>query len=70
LLGWHVREAAEHDPRVAELTQRVREATAALAGLEVDTLRPALRVQEHALSALIRQTTAHHRAAEAGDAAV
>jgi hypothetical protein len=69
-LGWHVREAAERDARVVELTQRVHAATAALAGLEGDALRPALRVQEHALWALIGQTAEHHRAVEARDAAV
>jgi hypothetical protein len=68
-LGWHVREAAERDASVVELTQRVHAATAALAGLEGDALRPALRVQEHALWALIGQTAEHHRVAEARDGA-
>jgi hypothetical protein len=69
-LGWYVREAAERDARVHDLMQRVHAATAALAGLDGDALRPALRVQEHALWALICQTAEDHRAAEARDAAV
>jgi hypothetical protein len=69
-LGWYVREAAERDLRVRDLMQRVHTATAALAGLEGDALTPALRVQEHALWALIQDTVDRHRAAQARDAAV
>ncbi|MEA3122530.1 MAG: hypothetical protein QOH33_2115 [Paraburkholderia sp.] len=69
-LGCYVREAAERDARVRDLMQRVHTATAALAGIEGDALTSALRVQEHALWALIQDTVDRHRAAEAGDGTV
>jgi hypothetical protein len=65
-LGWHIREAEEDDGRVRELTQRVREATAALAGQEGDAFTEALRAQENAIWALIRHTADRQR----GDALV
>jgi hypothetical protein len=60
-LGWHIRAAEEDDGRVRELTQRVCEATAALAGLERDAFTEALRAQENAIWALIRHTADYHR---------
>jgi hypothetical protein len=60
-LGWHIREAEEHDDRVRELVQQVRDATATLAGQEGDAFSGALRAQENAIWALIRYTADRHR---------
>jgi hypothetical protein len=66
-LGQQIRDAEQQDPMLAGLKRQVREATAALEGLEGDALARALRVQDKVIWALIKRTSASRNGTGEGE---